>query len=461
MTAWQEYLDQNQARFTDELLDFLRIPSISALPAHKEDVQRAAEWVAARLSSAGIEHVEVLPTGGHPVVYGDWLHAPGKPTILIYGHFDTQPADPLELWESAPFEPVIKDGKVYARGASDDKGNMFAPILAVEALLKSEGALPVNLKFFLEGQEEIGSPTIEGFLAQEQERERFACDLVLSADGGQWDEGQGTILEGLRGNCGLQIDVKSANSDLHSGMHGGAIPNAIHELVNLLHTLRTPEGAIAVEGFYDDVVPLTEEARARIAAVPFDEEVYMDELGLVGLVGEPGYSSRERMWARPTLELNGIWGGFQGAGSKTVIPNEAHAKITCRLVANQNPRKIVDLLIKHIETHAPKSVTVSISGLKYGSDAYLMDGNHPGNQAVRDVLVEMYGKEPYYVRSGGSIPVCALFQKYLGSYTASFGFGLGDENLHAPNEFFRLESFEKGQVGYCKLLHRLSSYQPE
>jgi acetylornithine deacetylase/succinyl-diaminopimelate desuccinylase-like protein len=459
MSSWEQYLEENQPRFTEELLDFLRIPSVSALPQHAGDVQRAAEWVASRLAAAGIENTEILPTAGHPVVYGDWLHAPGKPTILIYGHFDTQPADPYELWDSGPFDPVIKDNRVYARGATDDKGNMFTPILAVEALLRSEGALPVNVKFFFEGQEEIGSPDLPEFMPQH--RERFACDLVLSSDGGQWSETEGSILESLRGGCGLQIDVKGAKSDLHSGAHGGAVPNPIHALVRLLDTLRTPEGKIAVEGFYDDVIPLSDEARARIAAVPFDEEVYMDELGIEGLFGEPGYTTRERVWARPTLEINGIWGGFQGDGVKTVLPNEAHAKITCRLVAGQDPKKIVELLVQHVEKHKPNYIEVTATPLKFTADAYLMDGMHPGNQAVRDVLVEMYGKEPYYVRTGGSIPVCSLFLKHLGAYTANFGFGLEDENIHAPNEFFRLESFKKGQVGYCKILHRLSSYQPE
>lgn len=456
MATWEEYLQQNEPRFVEELMDFLRIPSVSALPAHAADVQRAAEWVAARLAAAGIEHIEILPTGGHPVVYGDWLHAPGKPTIMIYGHFDTQPADPFDLWDSPPFEPVLKDDKIYARGASDDKGNMFVPILAIEALLKSEGALPVNIKFFFEGQEEIGSPTIPQFMPSQ--RERFACDLVLSADGGQWSETEGSILESLRGGCGMQIDMHTANSDLHSGIYGGAVPNPIHALVRLLDTLRTAEGKIAVEGFYDDVLPLSDEARARIAAVPFDEEEYMDQIGIEGLFGEPGYTTRERTWARPTLEINGIWGGFQGDGVKTVLPNEAHAKITCRLVAGQDPAKIVKLLEAHVEKHAPKYLQVTATPLKFTAQPYLMDGDHPGNQAVRDVLVEMYGREPYYIRTGGSIPVCSLFLENLGAYTASFGFGLEDENIHAPNEFYRLSSFRKGQRGYCKLLHRLSSF---
>src|SRR5262249_20334743 len=275
MSSWQAYLDENKDRFLDELLDFLRIPSVSALPAHADDVARAGEWVATRLRAAGMERVQVLPTGGHPVVYGEWLRAPGKPTVLIYGHFDTQPADPLELWDSPPFEPAVRDGRVYARGATDDKGNMFTPILAVEALLKSEGALPINVKFFFEGQEEIGSPQIPAFVAAN--RELLACDLALSSDGSQWSETEPSILVALRGGCGVQIDVLGANSDLHSGMYGGAVQNPIHALVAILSSLRGDDGHILVDGFYDSVVPLSDQDRAEIAGVPFDVENYMQE----------------------------------------------------------------------------------------------------------------------------------------------------------------------------------------
>jgi len=335
MTTWETYLAEHQSQFLDELLDFIRIPSISALPEHAADVQQAGEWVATRLAAAGAEHVEVMPTGGHPVVYGDWLHAPGKPTILLYGHFDVQPTDPLDLWTNPPFEPVVRDGRIYARGASDDKGGMLIPILAVEALLKAEGSLPVNVKFIFEGQEEIGSPQLADFMTAH--RERFACDLVVSADGLQWSEDEPNLIVGLKGLSGMQIDVQGANSDLHSGLHGGGVQNPIHALVRILDSMRSPEGKILVEGFYDDVVPLSKADRALIAEVPYDEEAYKAELGIEEVFGEPGYTTRERIWARPTLEINGIWGGFQGEGTKTVLPNEAHAKISCRLVANQNP----------------------------------------------------------------------------------------------------------------------------
>ncbi len=452
--TWQTYLNEQQDRFLAELLDFLRIPSVSALPEHAGDVQRAAEWVAERMRAAGIESVQILPTGGHPVVYGDWLNAPGKPTVLIYGHFDTQPADPLALWDHPPFEPVVRDGRVYARGASDDKGNMLPPILAVEALLGTTGTLPVNVKFLFEGQEEIGSPQIPAFVAAH--REMLACDLVVSSDGGQWSETEPAILTGLRGGCGLQIDVRGPNRDLHSGIYGGAVQNPIHALAAILASMRGADGRILVEGFYDAVQPLTDDERRRFASVPFDEAAYMEDLGVTALWGEAGYTVYERTWARPTLEINGIWGGFQGEGTKTVLPAEAHAKITCRLVANQDPATIVALITSHVQQHTPPGVTVTVTPLKFLAKPYLMRFDHPGNRAVRDVLVHMYGREPYEVRSGGSIPICTILLDELGVYTVNFAFALEDERQHSPNEFFRLSSFRRGQEGYCLLLERLA-----
>lgn len=454
MLQAESYLSEHQARYLDELLDFLRIPSISSLPEHAADVERAATWVADRLRAAGIEHVQTLPTGGHPVVYGDWLHAPGKPTILIYGHFDTQPVDPLDLWAAPPFAPVIRDGRVYARGATDDKGNMLVPILAVEAMLRSEGTLPLNVKFIFEGQEEIGSPQIPEFIAAS--RDVLACDLAVSSDGGQWSETEPAILLGLRGGCGVQIDVQGAKTDLHSGEYGGAIQNPIHALVRILDSLRSPEGKILVKGFYDDVAVLSEAERAAIAAVPFDEQRYLDELGLDALFGEPGFTTRERTWVRPTLEINGIYGGFQGDGIKTVLPNAAHAKITCRLAPNQDPVKIAQLVIDHVYANAPQGVRVTATSLPFRAYPYLMPADHPGNEAAREVLRELYDREPYNVRTGGSIPIVMLFLQHLGVHTVNFGFGLPDEQLHAPNEFFRLASFERGQRGYVRLLHRLA-----
>jgi acetylornithine deacetylase/succinyl-diaminopimelate desuccinylase-like protein len=455
MAGWQAYLAEHQARFVQELLEFLRIPSVSALPQHAADVQRAAEWAARRLTAAGLENARILPTGGHPVVYGDWLHAPGKATVLIYGHVDTQPADPLELWTTPPFEPAIRDGRVYARGASDNKGNILLAIAAVEALLQTAGALPVNVKFFIEGQEEIGSPQIPGFLAGH--RDLFACDMVISTDSTQWAEDQPALWVGNRGLCALQIDVYGPASDLHSGVYGGAVQNPIHALVQVLASMRSPDGRILVEGFYDDVVPLSEADRALIAQVPFDEAAYKAQIGVEELFGEPGYSTYERLWARPTLEINGIWGGFQGEGIKTVLPREAHAKITCRLAANQDPDRVAEAIIAHVEKHRARGAKTVARRLPGSAKPYLMPVDHPGNRAAHAVLEELYGKPPLYVRTGATLPVSAMFLDILGAYTVSFGFGLEDEQFHAPNEFFRLASFERGQRAYCMLLERLGT----
>lgn len=458
MPAYQSFLKSNEQRFLAELLDFLRIPSISALPERAGDVARAGDWVAQRLTAAGVENVEMLPTGGHPVVYGDWMHAPAKPTILIYGHFDVQPVDPVELWTNPPFEPTIVDDRVYARGASDDKGNMLGPILAVEALLQSEGAAPVNLKFCFEGQEEIGSPQIPEFMPHH--RERFACDLAVSADGGQFSETEPILLLSLRGICGMQINVQGAATDLHSGLHGGRIQNPIHALTQILASLRRADGTVTVEGFYDSVVELSQGERDAIARVPFDGAGYLQELGLEEEFGEPGYTNRERGWIRPTLEMNGIWGGFQEEGIKTVLPNSAHAKITCRLVADQNPERIVELLRAHVKQHAPPGVRVEVAPLSIQGRPYSISADHWGNRAAAAVLKELYGREPYQTRSGGSIPITGVFQEQLGVDTISFGFGLEDENIHAPDEFFRLASFRRSQVAYCNLLEKLGEYAP-
>ena len=457
MTAWKSYLQENQDRYLKELLEFLSIPSISSLKAHKADVEKAAEWVAARLQAAGIENVKVLPTGGHPVVYGDWLHASGKPTVLIYGHFDTQPVDPLEMWSQPPFEPAVKQERVYARGASDDKGNMLAPILGLEAILSTERELPVNVKCFFEGQEEIGSPQLSAFISAN--RELLACDLVFSADGGQWDEDQPALMIGLRGLCALQIDVQAAKTDTHSGTFGGTILNPIHALARLIDSMHTPEGKVAVEGFYDTVRPLTDMERDQIAKIPYDESDYKAKLGVPELYGEPGFSTYERAWCRPTLEVNGIWGGFQGEGFKTVLPATAHAKISCRLVPDQDPQEMVKRVSAHVEKHAPPGVTVKVRPDPSMAYPYLIPHDHPGNQAARHVHREIYGKEPYFARMGGSIPVCGIFLKELGAYTVNFAFGLHDENAHGPDEFFRLKNFSRSQRAYGLLLEQLHSWE--
>ena len=453
MNSWQTRLEQQKEQYIDELISFLRIPSISSLPEHKADVNRAADWVAERLRTAGLEEIRVMPTKGHPVVYGHWLHMPDKPTVLIYGHFDVQPVDPIELWTQPPFEPVIKNDRIYARGASDDKGNMLAPVQAIEAFIQSNGQLPVNVKVFFEGQEEIGSPDLPEFIAEN--RELLACDMIFSADGGQWDVNQPTIVIGRRGLCALQVDVKGAASDLHSGTYGGAIQNPIHALTRLMASLHHPDGRVAVKGFYEDVRELTPEEKAYFAEVPYGADEVREELDISDVFGEPGFTTCERLWARPTLELNGIWGGFQGEGSKTVLPSLAHAKISCRLVPNQDPEKVQALVASHIQEHAPPGVTVSThqsAGLAYPVSSPV---DHPGNVAAAAVFKQLYDKKPYVVGMGGTIPVCGLFKQNLGADVINFAFGLKDENIHAPDEFFRISSFERARKAWGLLLESL------
>lgn len=456
MKPWEIYLEEHRAAALADMLDFLRIPSISSLKEHLPDVQQAAQWTAHRLAQAGIENVKVMPTAGHPVVYGDWVHAEGKPIVLIYGHFDVQPADPLNLWTNPPFEPTVRDGRVYARGAGDDKGNMLIPILVAEAFLKTVGQLPLNMKFIFEGQEEIGSPQFVPFVAEH--RDLLAADLVISADGGQESEDQPVLLVGLKGLVPLQIDVFGAKTDLHSGIYGGAVANPIHALVRILDSLRAPDGKITVPGFFDDVIDLTEEDRRNIAAVPFDEQQFFADLGVSAGFGEPGYNVRERAWARPTLEINGMWGGFQGEGVKTVLPNEAHAKITCRLVADQEPDRVYQVIERHVRRMAEQTpgVRVEVRQLPGSAYPYLMPADHPANQLVGDVLTRLYGNPPHFVRMGGSVPVLVAFLRQLGVYTVTLAFAIEDERHHAPDEFFRLSSFEKGKRAFGEVWEKLA-----
>jgi acetylornithine deacetylase/succinyl-diaminopimelate desuccinylase-like protein len=454
MIAWETYLSEQKDQFIGQLMEFLRIPSISSSPEHRAHVQNAAEWLAKRMNEAGIESAKIMPTGGHPVVYGDWLHAPGKPTVLIYGHFDVQPVDPLELWESEPFEPAIKGGRVYARGASDDKGNLFIPLTVAEAMIRTRGDLPVNVRFLFEGQEEIGSPQLPDFISGS--KDLLACDLVLSADGSQWSEDQPALVLGTRGLTAISLDVEGPDHDLHSGIYGGTVANPIHALTRILDSMHDRDGRVTVEGFYDDVRPLSDDERAQIARVPFDQAEYLRETGAQGVFGEPGFSCYERAWARPTLEVNGIYGGFQGEGMKTVLPSTAHAKITCRLVADQDPSRVADKVVTHIKDMTPIAIRVTVAKAERGAMPYLVPADHQGLRIAGAVLRDLYGTEPYQIRSGGTIPVNSLFLQYLNTYTIIFAFGLRDERAHSPNEFFRLSSFDKGQRAYGMLLDRLA-----
>jgi len=454
MNPWETYLIEHKDRFVSELLELLRIPSISSLPDHKFHVQGAAEWIAARMNAAGIESVRIMPTNGHPVVYGDWLHAPGKPTALIYGHFDVQPVDPLELWENQPFEPAIKGDRIYARGATDDKGNLFIPITVAEAMLNTQAGLPLNFKFLFEGQEEIGSPQLPDFISAN--KALLACDLVLSADGSQWAEDQPALFLGTRGLAALLIDVQGPDHDLHSGTYGGTVANPIHALASILASMHDRDGRVTIPGFYDDVRPLSDDEQAQMARLPFDRDAYLSETGAMDLFGEPGYTSYERAWARPTLEINGIYGGFQGSGVKTVLPSTAHAKVTCRLVADQDPSRMADKVVAHVNSVAPAGVTVTATKAEGGAMPYLVPADHQGMRIAATVLRDLYGTPPYHIRSGGTIPVNSLFLQYLNTYTIVFAFGLRDERAHSPNEFFRISSFEKGQRAYGMLFNRLA-----
>ena len=375
--------------------------------------------------------------------------------MLIYGHFDVQPAVAEDGWSGPPFEPRLADDRIYARGASDDKGNMFAPIVAVEALLRCRGALPVNVKFLLEGQEEIGSPQLGAFVSAN--RELLGCDLALSADGSQWSEREPTLLLSLRGICALQVDVGGPQNDMHSGMYGGTIQNPLHALAELIAGLHDGDGRVAVAGFYDAVAEPTAVQREQYARVPFDEAAYLAATGVPELYGKRGWSTYEREWVRPTLEVNGMWGGFQGDGTKTVLPATAHAKITCRLVANQQPARILELVSAHLARHAPAGVRVRCRPSEVHGAPYLVPADHPGNRAAAAVLERLYGVAPLHTGSGGSIPVCGLLLEELGIHTIGFSFALDDEGAHGPDEFFRLASFRRAQEAYCLILQELAA----
>ncbi|WP_298473658.1 dipeptidase [uncultured Psychrobacillus sp.] len=441
ITNLDNYFAEKREQHLEELKKFLSIPSISSLSEHKADMQKGAEWLANSFKQAGLENIVIDETKGHPVVYADWLHAEDKPTVLIYGHYDVQPVDPLNLWESEPFKPEVRDNKLYARGASDDKGQVFMHVKAVEALLELEGALPVNVKFLIEGEEEVGSPNLEEYI--ENNKDKLAADVIVISDTGMQGPGQPAVCYGLRGLCGVQIDVKGAKGDLHSGLYGGGVQNSIHALVSILESFRNAEGTIEVEGFYDNVRPLLEEEREAYAALGFSEDELKQEVGVDELFGEKGYTHLERVWARPTLEINGVFGGFSGEGIKTVLPSEAGAKITCRLVPDQDPDEIVEKLKAHIDQHKPAGVTVTVTEFDKGKP-FITPFDHPAIQAAGRSYEKVYAVPTAYTRGGGSIPIVAAFDEILGLPVVLMGFGLSTENFHAPNEHFHLENFDKG-----------------
>lgn len=450
--AWRDWLSARQDEHLQELMDFLRIPSVSALPRHRSDMTRAAEWLKARLQRAGVPEVEIWETGGQPLVWGRWLVSPDLPTALIYAHYDVQPADPLDLWTSPPFEPVVRDDRIYARGAADDKGGLVSTILAVEALARTTptGMPPINLVFFYEGEEEIGSPSVAPLIARE--RDRLRCDVVLSADGVMYGQDAPALTVATKGLAACQINVRTARGDLHSGLYGASVPNAAQVLARLVATLHADDGRVAVAGFYDRVRDLTLEERAEIAAVPFDEAAFKEEAGVTALWGEPGYSPLERNWARPTIDVNGIWGGFQGEGSKTVTPAEAHAKLTCRLVPDQEPDEIIALIEQHLREHCPPGATVEIEPTAGNAHPFAISRDNPFLHAAARVLREIYGKEPLWIRLGGTLPIAADFQRELGADMVFLAWCMPDGNAHAPNEWYSIEDFRRSAIAYCKLL---------
>ncbi len=439
--ALEQFLAAHAGERLESYRAFLRIPSISTLPAHAADCRRAAEFVADDLRRMGVEHVEVSETAGHPVVYGDWLHAEGTPTILVYGHYDVQPVDPLDLWDSPPFEPVVKDGRMLARGAADDKGQIHMHLRATEALLATRVGLPVNLKFVFEGEEESSSEHLDQWLADN--RDRLQADAAVISDTSFFEGNRPSITLGLRGLMYAQIDVIGSPVDLHSGTYGGSVENPANALCQIVAALKGPDGRIRIPGFYDDVVALSDADRAAFAALPFDEEAYRAGIGVEALIGEVGYTTLERRGARPTLDVNGIWGGFQGEGAKTIIPAHAHAKVSCRLVSDQEPDRIFGLFRDFVMEVAPPGVRVEVSMLGGGRPS-LTPMDHPATQAAARAIEAAFGTAPVYMREGGSIPVCASFERVLGLPVVLAGFTNPDDNAHAPNESMVLDNYERG-----------------
>lgn len=440
MQVWNDYQTENKDRFLNEFLDLLRIPSVSARTEHKDDMVTCAEAVKARLLEAGADKVEIYPTEGHPLVYGEKIIDPTKPTVLVYGHYDVQPADPLELWNSGPFDPLIKDGKIYARGSCDDKGQFYMHVKALETMVKTN-TLTTNIKFCIEGEEEVGSPNLGKFV--KTHKELLKADVILISDTAMISLDTPSIDIGVRGLSYIEVEVTGPNRDLHSGVYGGAVANPITILAKMIASLHDENNHITIPGFYDDVAISTEEERKLMAMAPFDAKEYADDLGVKELWGEKGFSTNERTGIRPTLELNGIWGGYTGEGAKTVLPSKAFAKISARLVPNQGSDKITEILINHLQKIAPPYVTVKAT-LHHGGEPYMTPIDSKGYKAAAKAMETTFGKTPIPVRGGGSIPICALFEKELGLKIVFMGFGLDSDNLHSPNEKFNIENFYKG-----------------
>ncbi|CAN5770652.1 dipeptidase [soil metagenome] len=449
-----EFLHRNRERHLEELKQFLSIPSISAKSEHRADMARAAAWLAERMLEGGLQTAEVIETAGHPVVLGEWRGAPGAQTLLVYGHYDVQPPEPLDEWDTPPFEPTVRDGKLFARGSVDDKGQLYLHLKAVEAHIAERGKLPVNVVFLIEGEEEIGSPHLTDFLRSN--KDRLACDAVLISDTSMFAPGQPSIGVGLRGLAYMEIRVQGGKSDLHSGSYGGAVVNPANALATILSRLHDSDGRVAIPGFYDAVRELTAEERQSMARLPHDEEQLRSSVGSPALGGESGYTALERIWARPTLDVNGLLSGYTGEGAKTVLPARAMAKVSMRLVPDQNYRDIERLFMEHVRALAPDGVTVEVEAL-HGGQPWRADPTEPIFEAASRALSQAFGKDPVFTREGGSIPIVQVFQEVFQAPVVLLGFGLPGENAHAPNEWFSLDNYQRGSEAIARLYDELDS----
>ena len=447
-----DFINTSRDRYLAELTQYLAIPSVSALAEHAGDMRRCADWTADHLRAIGLQNVRAIDTPGHPVVYGDWLNAPGAPTVLFYGHYDVQPVDPLELWTSPPFEATVRDNELFARGATDDKGQLFVHVKALEAHLRQTGTLPINVRVVFEGEEEIGSPNLEQFIRDH--RDELACDVVVVSDTGMFDKGVPSICYGLRGLSYFQIDLRGTAGDLHSGSFGGAVANPAFVLAQVLSQMKDRSGHVKIPGFYDDVRALSEREREEFKRLPFNEKQYRKNLGAPKLHGETGFSTLERTWARPTFEVNGLLSGFTGEGAKTVIPATAMAKISMRLVPNQDPDKIATLFEEYVKKVTPKSVELKLTRM-HGGKPWMTELDNVYVQAAARALELGFNRTPVYTREGGSIPVVSTFQSELNAPTVLFGLGLPDENAHAPNEKLDLDNFYGGIIAAAYLYEEI------
>lgn len=451
--AVAEYLQTHRDRFLDELKALLRIPSVSADPAYQPAMRQAAEFVRDQFQQMGLT-AEIVPTAGHPIVYAEWLGQPGAPTVLVYGHYDVQPPDPLDLWTTPPFEPTIRDGKLYARGATDDKGQFFTHLKAAEAWLKTTGALPVNLKFVIEGEEEVGGSNLDRFLADN--KDKLKCDVAVISDTSQYAPGVPAITYGLRGIIACEVTLTGPKRDLHSGIFGGSVTNPVNAVCRLIAQLHDDQGRVQIPGFYDDVLPLTEAERQQFAALPFDEAAYREELGVAAVSGEAGFTTLERRWARPTCDVNGITGGYQGVGPKTIVPSKASAKITCRLVPHQDPHQVTKALEHFLRDRCPAGVTLQFTEY-HGCRGFVFDPASPYMAAAKTAVRDGFGADPVLIREGGSIPVVLSLKEILGVETLLLGWGLNTDNLHSPDEHFTVADFQKGIASSAGLWSRLGA----